>query len=132
MQNHILEEKDIQFSHPCIGFEKTLQWYEQLFFALFSVKLKKGTQNMKRGPKGDPNHQKGSHGDPGPQKETHFVTVIIFIIFINIFMISFIIFISRQLLSVDNCYHQLTVITRQLLSFNNSYHWITVLLLSNT
>ena len=118
MQNHILEEKDIQFSHPCIGFEKTLQWYEQLFFALFSLKLKKGTQNMKRGPKGDPNHQKGSHGDPGPQKETHFVTVIIFI--------------SRQLLSVDNCYHQLTVITRQLLSFNNFYHWIAVLLLLNT
>ena len=51
MQNHILEEKEIQFSHPCIGFEKTLQWYEQLFFALFSLKLKKGTQSIKRGPK---------------------------------------------------------------------------------
>ena len=36
---------------------------------------KKGTQNIKRGPKGDPNPQKGPHGDPGPLKGTHLGTV---------------------------------------------------------
>ena len=45
-----------------------IQWYRQLLFAFFSLKLKKGTQDIKRGPKGDPNSQKGPLGDPGTLK----------------------------------------------------------------
>ena len=48
-------------------------------FAFFSLKLKKGTQDIKRGPKGDPNSQKGPLGDPGPLKGTHCVTVYLFL-----------------------------------------------------
>ena len=44
-------------------------------FAFFSLKLKKGTQDIK----GDPNSQKGPLGDPGTLKGTHCVTVYLFL-----------------------------------------------------